>query len=125
MAHEPDICQRTFEFACRIVRLCHRLVVERGEIGRLVTRQLLRAGTSIGANVEEAQGGQSKPDFISKTCIALKEARETRYWLRVVEATIAPPPSDTRPLAKEATELVAILTAIVVKARSSPRRGPG
>ncbi|HEX8845810.1 MAG TPA: four helix bundle protein [Pyrinomonadaceae bacterium] len=73
---QKEIQSRTFEFAVRIVNLCRRLDEQPG-VGRTIGRQLLRSGTSIGANVEEAQAGQSKADFISKISIALKEARET------------------------------------------------
>ena len=71
-----DICERTFRFALRIMKLCQQLEERRG-VARTLGWQLLRSGTSIGANVEEAQAGQSKLDFISKNAIALKEARET------------------------------------------------
>jgi four helix bundle protein len=77
-----DIGDRTFLFALRIVKLCMRLSEKPG-VGRTLGNQLLRAGTSIGANVEEGRAAQSRADFISKNNIALKEARETRYWLRL------------------------------------------
>jgi len=75
-----DICERTFDFAVRIVRLC-RFLDEQPGVGRTLAGQLLCNGTSIGASVEEAQGRQSKADFLSKISIACKEARETLYWL--------------------------------------------
>ena len=81
-----DIKERTFAFALEIVRLCRTLDGKRGP-ARTLGRQLLRSGTSIGANVEEAQAGQSQADFISKYNIALKEARETIYWLRLLDAS--------------------------------------
>jgi four helix bundle protein len=74
--NRPDIKERTFSFAVEVVRFCDPLDSRRGA-ARTLGRQLLRAGTSIGANVEEAQAGQSRSDFISKYSIALKEARET------------------------------------------------
>ena len=77
------IRERTFEFSLRIIRPCQELEEQPG-VARTLSWQLLRSGTSIGANVEEAQAGQSKLDFISKNAIALKEARETIYWLRLV-----------------------------------------
>jgi four helix bundle protein len=73
-----DILERTFHFAVRIVKLC-QVLDERPGVGRTLARQLLRSGTSIGANVEEAQAGQSRADFRSKYSIACKEARETHY----------------------------------------------
>lgn len=82
-----------------------------------MSNQLIRSGTSVGANVEEAQGAQGRKDFIAKMLIALKEARESRYWLRIVFAsglhTAAPVPE----LIQEATELCNIIGAIVVSAR--------
>ena len=78
-----DICKRTFDFAARIVRLCNHLLGKPG-VSRTLANQLLKAGTSVGANVQEAQAGQSRADFISKNAIALKEARETLYWASTV-----------------------------------------
>lgn len=72
----PDICRGTFRFAVAIVNLCRELDQTPG-VSRTLANQLLRSGTSIGANVEEGQGGQSKVDFITKYGIARKEARET------------------------------------------------
>lgn len=87
---EPDIQQRTFAFAVRVVNLCKTLHQQDG-IARILTRQVLRAGTSVGANVEEAQGAQSKADFTAKMSIAQKEARETVYWIRlIIEADVLP-----------------------------------
>ena len=74
LEHPRDIVERTLEFAVCIVQLCGKLD-ERPGIGRVMMSQILRAGTSIPANVEEAQAAQSKPDFVSKMSIALKEAR--------------------------------------------------
>jgi four helix bundle protein len=81
-----DIRERAFSFAVRIVKLCQHLE-KHSEISKRLIGQLLDAGTSVGANPEEAQGGQSKPDFISKNSISLKEARETTYGLRLILAT--------------------------------------
>jgi four helix bundle protein len=81
-----DIRERAFGFAVRVIRL-YRHLDEKPGVGRISGKQLLRAGTSIGANVEEAQAGQSRADFISKNAIALKEARETHYWLRLLAAS--------------------------------------
>ena len=106
------ITERSFDFAVRIVRLCMYLDAKRGT-ARVLGPQILRAGTSVGANVEEAQGAQSKADFISKMNIALKEARETHFRLRVIVL------SKTRllPLIQEADELQRIIGAIIVSAK--------
>ncbi len=111
-----DLCERTFQFSLRIVKLCQELNREDG-VGRTMARQLLRSGTSIGANVEEGQGGQSRADFISKYAIACKEARETHYWLRLITAAQIVPESRLKELTKECNELVAILTTIIKKTK--------
>ena len=76
---------KSFNFAIRIVKLYRLLTEEKKEF--ILSKQLLRSGTSIGANVAEAQKGQSKPDFNAKMNIALKEANETDYWLRLLHET--------------------------------------
>jgi four helix bundle protein len=77
-----DIRERTFEFALLIVEL-YKFLIKKKEF--IMSKQLLKAGTSIGANVEEAQAAQSKKDFISKMSISSKEARETKYWLKLLD----------------------------------------
>jgi len=113
-----DILERTFEFAVRVVNLCVALG-ERPGAPRRLSDQLLNAGTSIGANVEEAQAGQSRADFISKYSIALKEARETSYWLRLLRATILKDSQVLPPLLDEVEELKRILGAIVCRAKEN------
>jgi four helix bundle protein len=101
--------ERSFAFAREIVGFA-RVVAERGYIFRRLAGQLLDAGGSVGANLEESADAQTKPDFISKQFIALKEARETRFWLRLIavsEPTFAP---QATPLIAEASEFVAMLT---------------
>ena len=78
---EKKIDERAFEFALEIVALYKCLI---GNKEYILSKQVLRSGTSIGANVQEAQAAQSKADFISKMAIASKEARETKYWLRLL-----------------------------------------
>ena len=115
---QRDIQERGFSFACRIVKLYQFLAKQKGS-GEVLGRQVLRSGTPIGANLEEAVAGQSKADFVSKCNIALKEARETYYWLRLLIKTEVVPANKLRGLADESNELVAILTTIVKKPRSS------
>jgi four helix bundle protein len=117
-----DLRERSFMFACEIVAFC-RVVADRGYILKRLAGQLLDSGTSIGANLEEAVDGQTKPDFITKTFIALKEARETRYWLRLIAVSERSLESRTKPLIAEASELVAILTTCARTARFSKNRG--
>lgn len=114
MDAKRDITERTFEFAVEIVKFARRIA----RSDRAISNQLLRSGTSIGANVEEAQAAQSRKDFISKYSIALKEARETRYWLRLVIATSIYPGDPAPKLYKEACELCCILGAIVSRTKA-------
>ena len=79
------IQKKSFEFAIRVVNAYKYLQTEKKEF--VLSKQFLRSGTSIGANVEEAIGGQSKKDFISKISIAYKEARETKYWLKLYQSS--------------------------------------
>jgi four helix bundle protein len=115
-----DIRERTFDFALRVIKLCQQLE-EEGGVGRTLGWQLLRSGTSIGANVEEAQASQSKLDFISKNAIALKEARETIYWLRLVGASNAIRKDRLSSLPGEADELARIIGAIIVSAKKGKK----
>lgn len=115
-----EIKERTFEFACRVIRL-HRHVSKACPSSRDLCRQLLRSATSVGANLEEAHAGQSKADFIAKASIALKEARETLYWLRLLSATEETLQAKLAPLVSEANEVVAVLTAITKKAQLRPK----
>lgn len=114
---KSDIPERTFEFAKRIVLLCQTLDKTPG-VSRTLSNQILRSGTSVGANVEEGQASQSQADFVSKYSIACKEARETLYWLRLFAATDIVKPTKIDPLSKEANELIAILTSIIKKLRT-------
>ena len=83
----------------------------------MLVGQLLRAGTSIGANVEEAQAGQSRADFVSKYSIALKEARETIYWLRLLRESDGSVRISYDALLKEADEIARIIGTIIVNAK--------
>jgi len=113
-----DIQERAFCFACRVVRLYQFLTKQKGA-AEVLGRQVLRSGASVGANLEEAAAGQSKADFISKCNLALKEARETHYWLRLLIETAVVPANKLTELADESNELVTILTSIMKKSRSS------
>jgi len=115
-----DIKQRTFEFALEVVRLCRKLD-ERSWVARTIGKQLLRSGTSIGANIEEAQAGQSRADFINKYSIALKEARETIYWLRLLSESDKQVDNQIEKLQHEAGEITKILGSIIVNAKKNAR----
>ena len=111
-----DLPERTFEFARRVVKLCQVLDQAPG-VSRTLANQLLRSGTSIGANVEEGQGGQSRADFIAKYSIACKEARETNYWLRLLLASEIATNLKLQELIDESNQLIAILTSIIKTTR--------
>jgi four helix bundle protein len=111
---DRDLPQRAFAFAVRIVNLCRVLDKEPG-VSRILAQQLLRAGTSIGANIEEGQSSQSEADFLTKYSIACKEARETHYWLRLFATVEIFPPERLRDIFQECDELIAILTTIIKK----------
>jgi|SRR5215212_2989302 len=114
-----DIQERAFDFACEVVELYDRMEKRSGS-ARVLGKQLLRASTSVGANLEEADAAQSRPDFISKCGIALKEAREAHYWLRVMRRTRKIADADgAEHLLTECNRLVAILTTIVRKTRAT------
>lgn len=118
MAEPRDIKERTFAFATRVVRLCCDLEETPGA-PRALTDQLLRSGTAIGANVEEAHGNHNKPDFIAKMALATKEARDTNYILRLLASTDLVPPSEVAELTDECSQLIAILTTIVKRSREN------
>ena len=111
-----DIRERAFLFAVRVVKSC-RYLEESPGASRTLARQLLRAGTSIGANLEEAQSGQSKADCISKNAIALKEARETSYWLRLLIASDIVTEPRVAEMQREVEELKRIIGAIIVSSK--------
>jgi four helix bundle protein len=113
-----DLPERTFEFARRIVKLCQQLDQTPG-VSRTLANQLLRSGTSIGANVEEGQGGQSRADFVAKYSISCKEARETHYWLRLLAATEIVSFENMKDLIDEANQIVAILITIIKKCKTN------
>ena len=115
---KSDLPKRTFAFSVRIVRLCQALERHTG-VARTLGRQLIRSGTSIGANVEEGQASQSRADFRMKYAIACKEARETHYWLRLLNETGMLPAEQLVPITQECDELIAILTTIIKKSRQA------
>ncbi len=108
---KPSVVQdKSYAFALRTIALA-RWLKEQREFE--IAGQILRSGTAIGANVEEALAGISRADFIAKMSIASKEARETHYWLRLLRDSKIVPESRIAPLQNESLELIRILTAIV------------
>ena len=116
IAPPRDIIGRTFEFAVCIIHLCGKMDEHPG-IGRVMISQILRAGTSVPANVEEAQAAQSKADFVSKMSIALKEARETHLRLRLLATAKIFPDKQLQPLIQEADEIRRVIGAIIVSSK--------
>ena len=108
---QDTVEQKSFLFAVRIVKLCEYLRKTKKEY--TLSKQLLRAGTSIGANVAEAQQAQSRADFSSKINIALKEAVEANYWLRLLNATDILSQREFQSIITDCRELEKMLTAIV------------
>ena len=112
MKGENVVRDKSFVFAVRVVKASQFLMQERREY--VLSKQFLRSGTSVGANVEEALGGQSDADFISKMNIAYKEARETAYWIRLLQATDYLTNSQAESLLADANELCKILSRILI-----------
>ena len=109
-----EIVELSFEFAVNMVKTTRRLPRD-SEVFTL-RRQLIRAGTSIGANVEEAQGSRTRREFTNSMNIAKREARETRYWLRVLKAADVLTSNIADRLLEDVERLLRILTAIVKSA---------
>ena len=107
--------EKSFRFAVRIVKLCQHL--DESRQAYVLTKQLLRSGTSIGANIAEAEQAQSRADFISKMSIALKEAVETNYWLRLLQATDYLSETEFSSIHSDCRELEKMLTAIIKTAK--------
>ena len=110
---KKDILPRTFDFGIAIIELVRQLPRETASY--VLGRQLLRAGTSIAANVEEAQAGVSRADFSNKIGIALKEARETNLWLRFINKAEVVNSSRIQPLIDESEQIKKILGSICKK----------
>jgi len=118
MKKENIVRDKSFDFALNLINL-YRLLVDQREY--VISRQLLKSGTSIGANIEEAIAGQSRKDFTSKLAIASKEARETRYWLRLLDRSQLTT-LNLQDYLVDIEELVKILTAIVKTTQSIDKK---
>jgi len=108
--------EKSFEFSLNIVRLCRALRDGREYV---ISKQLMRSGTSIGANIEEAVAAESRKDFLHKMNLALKEARESHYWLRLIDASALVPNLEVAAYLEGADELVSLLTAITRSVKNS------
>ncbi len=118
-----DIRERAFAFAVRIVKLC-KFLEKNSDVSKNLINQLLNAGTSVGANLEEAKAGQSKADFIHKNSISLKEAREANFWLRLISAASNFDESVSKgikELENESLELAKIIGKTIITAKNNSR----
>ena len=119
LAKRNVVQEKSFTFALSIVTVSRRLQFDHREL--VLSKQLLRSGTSIGANIEEAIAAQSKKDFLAKMSIALKEARETHYWLRLIHQSGVMNDPDIDKLLHACQELVALLSRITLTTRQNLR----
>ena len=111
------VVEKAFRFAVRVVRLSQYLTNDKKEF--VLSKQILKSGTSIGANLAEAEGGQSKADFIAKCQISYKEALETKYWLRLLQETGYIDAKLADSLLGDVQELIRILQAIIKTAKKN------
>jgi four helix bundle protein len=111
---------KSYSFALKAVAAYRRLIETKEFV---LSKQMLRAATSVGANVEEALAGQSRADFLSKISVAHKEARETTYWLRLLRDSKLMDHSLAEDMLREGNELLRILTSIVKTTREGKRVG--
>lgn len=113
-----EIIRRSFDYSLRAVKLYQFLQDRKPGVGWILGKQYLRAATSVGANIEEAQAAETKSDFIHKYGIAQKEARESHYWLRLLAESEIVSRQRLTPLMRETEELYAIITAIIRSAKN-------
>ena len=114
--------QRSFEFAVRVVKLARFLSDKKQDW--VLARQILRSGTSIGANVRESRFAQSKADFISKLSIALKESSETQYWLELLSATALLTKRQYASIKTDLDRLVGTLVNVIKSSKRNLKRSP-
>ncbi len=112
---ENVIKTKSYQFSLRIIKLYKHMVDEKREF--VLSKQLLRSGTSIGANIEEATGAQTKKDFIAKLHISLKEAKETHYWLRLIKDSEYADTVLINSFIVDCEELIIILVSILKTAK--------
>ncbi|MBW1294479.1 four helix bundle protein [Aquimarina litoralis] len=110
MKKDNIVQKKSYEFALLCIRLFQKLTKEQHEY--ILSKQVLRSGTSIGANIEEAIGGQSAKDFLSKLSISYKEARETHYWLRLLRDSHYISNDESKSLIEKCEELLRIIGSI-------------
>lgn len=112
------VLEKSFNFSIRIIKLFEYLINKNRNIEPLL-KQLLRSGTSIGANITEAQSAYTKKDFINKLGISLKEARESEYWIRLLTATNHLDKSESASIQSDCEELIKLLTTIIKSSKKN------
>ncbi len=115
-----DLVERTEQYALRAIGLFRHVRESKREDSLIIGRQYLRAATSIGANLVEADAAESRKDFVHKCAIALKEARECRYWLRLMSLAGLIQAKRLGPLLDETQQVISVLVAVIVKAKKNP-----
>jgi four helix bundle protein len=115
---EIFVSERALAYAVRAIRLYQSLAWSKDRAGWIIGRQYLRAATSIGANIEDAQSGESRADFIHKLAVAQKEARESHYWLRLLAESGLVAEASLQPLMHKTEDLISVVTAIIVKTKN-------
>ena len=120
-AGPADIRRRTYGYSLRAIKFYQALQQRKDGAGWVLGKQYLRAATSVGANVEEAQSAESRLDFVHKYGIAQKEARESIYWLRLLAESGIIPSQRLKPLMKETEELFAVITGIILSTKSKTK----
>lgn len=117
MKTDNQIQIKSYAFALRIVKLYRYLIEEKKEF--VLSKQILRSGTSIGANVEEAIGGQTRADFICKLAIAYKEARETHYWIRILKDTEFISEKQSKSILNDIEDILKIIAKIQITTKKT------
>lgn len=117
---ENLILKKSFTFAIRTVKLYQHLSTNQHEY--VLSKQLLRSGTSIGANIAEAQQAQSRADFLSKLSISLKETTETKYWLRLMESTDYLTTQEATSMLRDCSEIEKLLVSIIKTTKQKMER---
>src|SRR2546425_253683 len=116
-----NILKRSFTYPLRAVKLYQYIQEQKDGAGWIIGKQYLRAATSIGANIEEAQAGESRSDFIHKVGVAQKEARESLYWLRILSESDLVPRNRLVPLIQETDELLNWIASIILSTKRRVR----
>jgi len=114
---ENIIVDKSYSFAIKIVRFCFEMQEQRREY--VLSHQLLKSGTSIGANIEESQGAISKAEFIAKIQISLKEAKETKYWLRLIKDAEVYQNAYSDQILADCNEIIVIITSILKTSKTN------